>query len=88
MKSRILEENTLPKDDILPWFFLVMDKRGERRYTFFYKIEQPAKATYENPFNIQMSFIMDDMEKIIELNQTYDVWRGEEFIGQVKIVKT
>ena len=87
-KSRMLEEDTFPKDDILPWLFLVMDKSGERRYTFFYKIEQPASATYENPFNILMSFIMDGMEKIIELNQMYDVWRGEEFIGQVKIVRT
>lgn len=84
-KSRVLTENTLPKDDILPWLFLVMDKKGERRYTFFYRIEQPIEAFYEIPFNIQMSFIMDGMEKIIKPNQIYDVWRGEEFVGKLKI---
>ena len=86
-KSRILKEDVLPKDDILPWLFLAMDKEGERRFTFFYKIEQPTESFYEKPFNILMSFIMDGMEKIIELNQTYDVWRGEEFIGNAKIIR-
>lgn len=86
-KSRILKENALPKEDILPWLFLVMDKKGERRFTFFYKIEHPTESFYEKPFNILMSFIMDGMEKVIEINQTYDVWRGEEFIGNVKIIR-
>jgi hypothetical protein len=85
-KSRILKEDALPKDDILPWLFLVMDKKGERRFTFFYKIEQPEKSFYEKPFNILMSFIMDEMEKVIEPYQPYDVWRGEEYIGSVSII--
>ena len=36
-RSRVLSEESLPKDDILPWVFLVV---GERRFTFFYKIEK------------------------------------------------
>ncbi|GHV18921.1 hypothetical protein FACS1894169_15790 [Bacteroidia bacterium] len=86
-KSCILKEDILPKDDTLPWLFLVMDKKGKRRFTFFYVIEQPTESFYEKPFNILMSFIMDGMGEIIELYQTYDVWRGEEFIGNVKITK-
>jgi hypothetical protein len=86
-KSHVLQGDTLPKDDILPWLFLAIDKKGERRFTFFYKIEQPEVAFYEKPFNIQMSFIMDNMERVIELNHTYDVWRGEDSIGKVKIVE-
>ena len=86
-KSRILKENSMPKDDILPWLFLVLDQKGERRFTFFYIIEQQAESFYEKPFNILMSFIIDEMEKVIELNRIYDVWRGEEFIGNVKIIR-
>ncbi len=85
-RSRILKENALPKDDVLSWLFLVMDKKGEKRFTFFYKIEQPMESFYERPFNILLSFIMDGMEKVIELNRIYDVWRGEEYVGNVKII--
>ena len=85
-KSRVLEGKLLPKDDIIPWLFLVIDKSGKRRFSFFYKIENPLKARYEEPFNIQMRFLMDEMNKNIELGKTYDVWRGEELIGAVDIV--
>jgi hypothetical protein len=85
-KGRILKEGVLPKDDILPWLFLVIDKKGERRFTFFYKIEQPTESFYEKPFSILMSFIMEEIEKVIELDQAYDVWRGEEYIGNVSII--
>jgi hypothetical protein len=84
-KSRILKENVLPGNDIVPWLFLVMDKEGKTRYTFFYKIEKPSEAFYEKPFDVQMYFIMDGMEKIIKLGQIYDVWRGEEPVGIIII---
>lgn len=64
-----------------------MDKKGEKRFTFFYKIEQPEIALYKESFNINMFFIMDGIERFIELNQTYNIWRGEKPIGKVKIVE-
>ena len=45
-----------PKDDMVPWLFLVIDEKGERRFSFFYKIENPLDAQYEVPFSIRMSF--------------------------------
>jgi hypothetical protein len=36
-KSRVLKESSLPKEDIVPWLFLTVDKKGKRRYTFFIK---------------------------------------------------
>ena len=86
-KSHILKEDTLPKDDIVNWLFLVLDKKGEKRFTFFYKIKEPLESFYEKPFNILLSFMMDKMEKIIKLGQTYDIWRGEEFVGKIIITE-
>jgi len=85
-KSRTIKDAAFPCEDIVPWLFLVMDIKGERRFSFFYKIEHPSNSFYEKPFNILMSFIMDDVEKYIEINNIYDVWRGEEYIGNVCIL--
>jgi hypothetical protein len=82
-RSRVLKSENQPKDDIVPWLFLVI---GERRFTFFYKIEESVKASYESPFNIQMSFILEEINDLVELNHTYEVWRAEEPIGIVKIL--
>ena len=67
-KSRVLREGITPKEDSILWFFLII---GDNRFTFFYKIEEPLIAIYEQPFDIQMSFIMDDMDKIIEINKPF-----------------
>ena len=82
-RSRVLKEESQPKDDILHWLFL---KMGEQRFTFFYRIELPLDATYEKPFNAQMSFIMEEAKDVIQLNHTYEVWRAEETIGTVKLI--
>lgn len=86
-----LKQERLPDEGIDPWLFLVLNKKGERRYTFFYKIEQPIGISYEKPFNIQMSFPVEEggrinMKKVIKLGQTYDVWRVNEPIGSIKII--
>jgi hypothetical protein len=86
-KSSALKDCALPKDDILPWLFLIIDEKEGKRFTFLYKIEQPTEAVFEEPFNIQMAFIMEKIKKTVQLNQTYNVWRGEEFIGSVKIIR-
>ena len=84
-----LKQERLPDEGIDPWLFLVFDKKGKKRFTFFYKIEQPT----EKPFNILMHFIVEegdriDTKKFIKLNETYDVWQAEKFIGTVKIIGT
>jgi len=82
-RSRVLKVESQPKDDIVPWLFLIVEKR---RFTFFYKIVEPLDATYEIPFSVQMSFIMDEIKSSIQINRTYEVWRAEEPIGTVKII--
>lgn len=86
-KKHLLHCDYLSEDDISPWLFLAIDKKGKKRYTFFYKMENQEIAFYDKPFYIQMSFIMDNLGSIIELNKTYDVWRGEKPIGEVRIVE-
>jgi len=83
-----LKQERLPDEGIDPWLFLVFDKKGEKRFTFFYKIEQST----EKSFNILMHFIVEeggliDTKKVITLNETYDVWQAEKFIGTVKIIR-
>ena len=82
-RSRVLKEENLPRDDTLHWLFLII---GERRFTFFYKIEESSEAAYGMPFPIQMSFIMDEIKSVIKINNTYEVWRAEEPVGTVKII--
>jgi len=87
-----LKQERLSDEDIDPWLFLVFDKKGERRYTFFYKIEQPIEVSYEKPFSIQMSFPVEEAGRVnpkmvIKLGQTYDVWLYQKLIGTVKIIR-
>ena len=82
-KSHILGSESQPKDDIVNWLFL---KIGERQFSFVYKIDEPIEASYDNPFNAKLSFMMIDLVKdIIQLNHSYEVLRGPETIGVVKI---
>lgn len=86
----VLQLERLPDEEIDPWLFLVFDEKGEKRYTFFYKIEQPTKVSCEKSFSIQMSFLVEgriNTKEVIKLGQTYDVWRDEDLIGKVMIVK-
>lgn len=70
-RSQVLETNVLPKDDSVEWLFLIADKKEDKRYTFFYKIEHSSNVLFESPFFIQLAFLMDEVGKL--LNQIYDV---------------
>ena len=85
-----LKKERLSDEGIDPWLFLVFDKKGEKRFTFFYKIEHSTESFSENPFKVQMSFIVEghiNTRKVIKLGETYDVWRYENYIGKVKIIR-
>lgn len=85
-KECTLKPQRLPEDDLDPWLFLVMDKKGKSRFTFFYKIENAQEFSSKKSFNLQMSFIMGEAVKRIRLGEIYDVWKGEKNIGQIKII--
>lgn len=84
-KSRVLTEQSQPKDDEVNWLFLNM---GERQFSFVYKIEKPFEAKYDKPFTAALAFLMiEAVEKVIQLNQTYEILRGQEVIGTVKPIR-
>ena len=83
-KSQVLNAPNRPKDDKVNWLFL---KVGERQFSFVYKIENPFEANYEMPFKADLAFTMIEVvENILQLNHTYEVLRGQEPIGIVKLL--
>jgi len=85
-RSHLLGANSQPKDDKTNWLFLKIE---ERQFSFIYKIDEPINASYDNPFSAKLSFMLiDEVKKILKSNQSYEVLRGPETIGMVKIVST
>ena len=83
-KSHVLDEQDQPKDDKINWLFL---NAGKQQFSFVYKIENPLEAEYNKPFKVELSFTMiEDVIKIIELHHIYEVLRGQEIIGIVKLL--
>ena len=53
-----------------------------------YKIEKPSEARYEKPFRANLAFTMDETARqLVRLNFFYEVLRGEEVVGRVKIIQ-
>lgn len=85
-RSHVLDNNSQPKDDRVNWLFL---KSGERQFGFVYKIENPLHAKYGQSFKVELSFSMiEEVANIVNLNQSYEVLRGEEFIGNVNLINS
>ena len=83
-RSHMLGVNSLPKDDKTNWLFLKIE---ERQYSFIYTIDEPINASYHKPFKAKLSFMLiDEVRKLIKLNQTYEVLRGPEPIGDIKLM--
>ena len=82
-RSSVLDTNDQPKDDKVNWLFL---NTGERQFSFVYKIENPLEANYEKPFKVDVAFTMiETAKKNIELNCDYEVFRGQESIGSLRL---
>ena len=82
--SHILGTNKLPKDDNVNWLFL---KIGEKQFSFIYKIDDPKIAKYRAPFNASLSFMLiEEVKTFIQLNYVYQVLRGQEIVGTVKLI--
>ncbi|AYD48089.1 hypothetical protein [Arachidicoccus soli] len=83
-KSNIANAPHQPKDDKVNWLFL---NTGERQFSFVYKIGNPLEARYGSPFKADLAFTMiEAVQDIINLNQAYEVLRGQEIIGTVRII--
>jgi hypothetical protein len=83
-RSRHLDKQSQPKDDKINWLFL---NTGGHQFSFVYKIEKPSEAKYGKPFSAHLAFTMIEAVKdIIQSNQTYEILRGQETIGSVRIV--
>jgi hypothetical protein len=80
----MLVSNSQPIDDKINWLFL---KIGVKQFSFIYKIEDPFTANYRISFNVKLSFMLyEEVKKLIQFNQIYEVLRGTESIGTVKII--
>ncbi len=84
-RSWILDKQLQPKDDPVNWLFL---NTGEQQFSFVYKIKNPSEAKYGKPIKADLAFTMiEDVKDIVKLDQTYEVLRGQEIIGTVKLLK-
>jgi hypothetical protein len=82
-KSCVLPDGARPKDDKVNWLFI---STGEQQFSFVYKIENPSEANYEEPFKVDLAFTMiEAVKENIELNCEYEVLRGQEKIGNLKL---
>lgn len=82
-KSSVLPLDAKPKDDKVNWLFL---NTGKQQFSFVYKIENPSEANYGEPFKIELAFTMiETVKETVELNFEYEVLRGQESIGNVKL---
>lgn len=85
-KSNVPVSPSLPKDDKVNWLFL---KIKEHKFSFVYKIQNPEEAKYDELFMADLAFTMDDeVQKFIESNYIYEIFRGQELIGKIKIIHT
>lgn len=85
-RSKMLKSNLHPQDDEINWLFLVLNENY--RYSFVYKIIENQTVSYNSPFKIFLAFTFYDFVKEeIKVGQQYSVQRGEEYIGNVKILE-
>ncbi len=83
-KSTVLPNGIRPKDDKVNWLFLSI---GDHQYSFVYKMANPSEANFEEPFIVYLAFTMiEDLITKVELNSEYEVLRGQEKIGRVKLI--
>ncbi len=84
-KSSLIESSSNPIEDKVNWLFVRIENH---LYSFVYKIENPLIAQYGIPFKISMKFTMYEAVKaIVTYNHSYEVFRGNEFIGSVIILR-
>jgi hypothetical protein len=84
-RSHLLEEKCQPKDDKVNWLFI---DAVEQQFSFVYKIEKPLEAKYGTPFKAELAFTMiEAVRNIVKLNYSYNILRGQEIIGDVRLIK-
>lgn len=84
-KSPILKHIALPKEDPIAWLAI---KVKENLYSFIYRIVDENTAIYNSPFKIDIDFIVGDIiEDKIKTGEEYEVYRGLELVGTLKITE-
>lgn len=84
-KSHMLNNDDQPKDDNVNWLFL---KFGVQQFSFVYYIHEPSQAIFGEVFTASLSFTMiEEVRQRIDYNIWHDVFRGEEEIGMVRLLK-
>jgi len=68
-----------PSNDVVNWWHIQL----KNRHTVFYKIVNNDLAEYDREFEVELSFLDDDVIKEIVFGNTYDLYRGPEKIGHL-----
>lgn len=85
-RSKVEGAAMTPKDDVVDWLFIEL--RNKHRFGFRYKILEPSKANYDEKFAVYISiFLWGKLSENIIIGQSYNVWRGEEPIGEILITE-
>lgn len=83
-RSHVLYEQSQPKDDKVNWLFIKIENQ---QFSFVYKIENPIDARYGKSFKVKLAFTMiETIREIIQLHHSYDVFRGQEYVGALSIL--
>lgn len=84
-QSKVINAPSRPKEDQVNWLFLNIE---ERQFSFVYKLQNPARAIYEEPFKADLAFTMiEAVQELINMNTIYNVSRGPELIGTIRIIR-
>ncbi len=66
-----------PSDDVVNWWHIQL----KNKHTVFYKIVSCDVAEYNKEFDVELSFLDDEIVKEIVFGNQYDLYRGPEKIG-------
>ncbi|WP_420553526.1 hypothetical protein [Tenacibaculum aiptasiae] len=84
-RSKLISKEEKPQDDVVKWFSLNVNGIN---YSFIYDIIEKNEATYDKFFEVRISLINFDLiKREIVLKKSYNVYRGEEMIGEIKLHK-
>lgn len=83
-RSRLLNKDVQPSDDETNWLFL---NTGTHQYGFIYKIQEPSKANYGEPFYADLAFLwIEAVRELVQYNRIYEALRGPEIIGTIELI--
>jgi len=74
----------MPMNDDTNWLFI---KVPDGLLSFVYDTKNLSSASYNIPFDVMLAFTNEEKAKeLVKVHETYQVFRGQEDIGNVTII--